>query len=56
MHIFNIHQSGVFTVLAWLVPHETAAFSNAPCHFMQSHIHKVHACLAVTCHLHFLAE
>ena len=22
-------------------------------HFMQSHIHKVHACLAVTCHLHF---
>ena len=23
---------------------------------MQSHIHKVQACLAVTCHLHFLAE
>ena len=22
------------------------------CHFMQSHIRKVHACLAVTCHLH----
>ena len=22
-------------------------------HFMQSHIRKVHACLAVTCHLHF---
>ena len=22
-------------------------------HFMQSHIHCVHACLAVTCHLHF---
>ena len=26
---------------------------HAPCHFMQSHIHKVYACLAVTCHLHF---
>ena len=26
---------------------------HAPCHFMQSHIHKVYAYLAVTCHLHF---
>ena len=51
-----------FTVLAWQVPHETAAISaqvlctpynHAPCHFMQSHICKLHACLAVTCHLHF---
>ena len=49
-------------VLAWLVPHETAAvsaqvlctpYNHAPCHFMQSHICKVYACLAVTCHLHF---
>ena len=24
-----------------------------PCHIMQSHIHKVCVCLAVTCHLHF---
>ena len=48
--------------LQWLVPHETAAISaqvlctsynHAPCHFMQSHIRKVYACLAVTCHLHF---
>ena len=48
-------------MLAWLEPHETAAFSahvlctpynNAPCHFLQSHIRKVYACLAVTCHLH----
>ena len=47
---------------AWLVPHETAAvsaqilctpYNHAPCHFMQSHIRKVYACLAVTCHLHF---
>ena len=22
-------------------------------HFMQSHIGRVHACLAITCHLHF---
>ena len=58
----NIHRSGVLTALAWLVPHETAAVSaqvlckprnHAPCHFMQSHIRKVYACLAVTCHLHF---
>ena len=28
-------------------------YSHAPCHFMQSHIRKVYACLAVTCHLHF---
>ena len=58
----NIHWSGVLTALAWLVPHETAAvlaqvlftpYNHAPCHFMQSHIHKVYACLAVICHLHF---
>ena len=55
---FNIHRSGVLTALAWLVPHETAAavsaqvlctpYKHAPCHFMQSHIRKVYACLAVT--------
>ena len=59
---FNIHRSGVLTALAWLVPLETAAvsaqvlctpYNHAPCHFLQSRIHKVHACLAVTCHLHF---
>ena len=58
----NIHRSGVLTALAWLVPHETAAvsvqvlctpYSHAPCHFMQSHMWEVYACLAVTCHLHF---
>ena len=61
----NIHRSGVLTALAWLVPQESAAresqsrrvlctpYDHAPCHFMQSHIRKVYACLAVTCHLHF---
>ena len=61
----NIHQSGVLTALAWLVPQESAAresqsrrvlctpYNHAPCHFMQSHIRKVSACLAVTCHLRF---
>ena len=53
----NIHLSGVLTVMAWQVPHETAAISvqvlctpynHAPCHFMQSHIHKVYVCLDVT--------
>ena len=62
MRFFNIHQSGGLIVLAWLVPHETAAvsvqvlwtpYNHAPCQFMQSHICKVHAYLAVTCHLHF---
>ena len=28
-------------------------YNHAPCHFMQSHIRKVYACLAVICHLHF---
>ena len=28
-------------------------YNHAPCHFMQSHISKVHAYLAVTCRLHF---
>ena len=59
---FNIRRSGVLTALAWIVPHETAAvsaqflctpYNHAPCHFMQSHIRKLYACLAVTCHLHF---
>ena len=60
--VWNIHRIGVLATLAWLVPHETAAvsaqvlctpYNHAPCHFMQSHIRKVYACLAVTCHLHF---
>ena len=54
----NIHQSGVLTALAWLVPHETAAISalseyTIHHHFMESHIRKVYVCLAVTCHLRF---
>ena len=58
----NIHRSGVLTALAWLVPHKTAAvsaqvlctpYNHAPCHFVQNHIRKVYACLAVTCHLYF---
>ena len=43
----NIHQSGILTVLTWLVPHETAAvsahsvilctpYNHAPCYFIQS--------------------
>ena len=50
-------------VVTWLVPRETAAasarsvYTIQPCtvsrHFMQSHIRRVHACLAVTCHLLF---
>ena len=60
--VLHIHRSDVLTALAWLVPRETAAvsaqvlctpYNHAPCHFMQSHIRKVYACLAVTCHLHF---
>ena len=51
----------VLTALAWLVPQKTAVISArsvhtiqpVQCHFMQSHIRKVYACLAVTCHLRF---
>jgi len=49
-------------VVTWLAPRETAVFSARPLytmqpcttsrHFMQSHTRRVHACLAVTCHLH----
>ena len=62
----NIHRSCVLILiaLAWLLPCEAAdtvtarrvlctPYNHAPCHFMQSHIRKVYACLAVTCHLHF---
>ena len=28
-------------------------YTRLQCHFIQSHIGKVYACLAVTCHLHF---
>ena len=61
----NIHWSGVPTALTWLVPQESAAresqsrhvlctpYNHAPCHFMQSHIRKVYACLVATCHLRF---
>ena len=50
----KIHCSGVLTANAWLVPHKTAAaLAIQPCHFMQSHMCKVYACLPVTCHLHF---
>ena len=50
-------------VVTWLVPHETVAvwvwsvYTIQPCtmshHLMQSHICRVHAGLAVNCHLHF---
>ena len=28
-------------------------YNHAPCHYTQSHIRKVHACLVVACHPHF---
>ena len=28
-------------------------YNHAPCHFMQIHVRKMHACLDVTYHLHF---
>ena len=48
LNIFFIHRSGVLTAQVLCTP-----YNHAPCHFMQSHIRKVYACLAVTCHLHF---
>ena len=60
----NIHPSGVLMYLqhwhGWchmkllLSRHVLCTpYNHAPCHFLQSHILMVHACLAVTCHLHF---
>ena len=58
----NIHRSGIrLTALTWLVPHETAAVSACSVYTIQpcsmslhaNHIRNVHACLAVTYHLHF---
>ena len=59
----NIHRSDVLTALTWLVPHENCCRLGAFCvHYTTthhvtscklSHIRKVHACLAVTYHLHF---
>ena len=56
-----------YLVVTWLVPSEAAAAlahvlcihhrlppcTSLQCHFMQSHILRVHVCSAVTCHLHF---
>ena len=61
---FNIHLIGVRSysadMAAWchmkLLPSRRVLctrYNHAPCHFMQSHIGKVYACLAVTCHLRF---
>ena len=57
----NFHQCGVLTVL--FACYMAAAISARSVytihphtmshHFMQSHIRRTHACLAVTCHLHF---
>ena len=51
----NIHRSGVLSALAWLVPHETAAVYSIQPRTMslRAKPRKVHASLAVTCHLHF---
>ena len=58
---FNIHRSGVLQRWhGWChkkpLPSRRVLctpYNHAPCHFMQSHIRKVYACLRVTCHLHF---
>ena len=36
-----------------MLPSRRVLYNHARCHFMQSHIRKVYAYLAVTCHLHF---
>ena len=36
-----------------LLPSLCTPYNHAPCQFMQNHIHKVHVCLSVTCHLPF---
>ena len=60
-HDLNIHRSGHSAV--WLVPHETAALSvQVLCKTMRQFTmlpyskHHMYVCLAVTWHLHFLAD
>ena len=65
---FNIHRSYVLTALfgccmagaTWNCCHlgTSSVYTIEPrtslqCHFIQSHISRVHVCWAVTCHLHF---
>ena len=65
---FSTHRSGVLTMLfgrymagaTWncccLGAHSVYTIqpgTSLQCHFIQSHIHRAHACLAATCHLHF---
>ena len=56
----TIHRSGVQHWHGWchmkLLPSRRVLctpYNHAPCHFMQSHIRKVHAYLVVNCHPHF---
>ena len=64
----NVHQSDVLTTLfgcymagaMWsyccLSAHSVYTIqpcTSLQCHFIPSHLHRVHVCLAVTCHLHF---
>ena len=64
-HFFSIHRRGVLTALfgcyiagaAWSCCRLGADYVNTipctlQCHFFRSHRYRVHACLAVTCHLH----
>ena len=59
----NLEESNLWLLHGWchvkLLPsqpmfcvHHTPRTS-LQCHFMHNHIHMVHVCLAVTCHLHF---
>ena len=62
--IINIHGSGVLVALCGWCHVKCCRFDGSSvytiqpctrlqCHFIQSHIGRVYACLAVTCHLHF---
>ena len=68
VQIFNIHRSGVLTALfgccmagaTWNCCRfgTSSVYTIQPCtsllcDFIQSHLGRVHVCLAVTCHLHF---
>ena len=48
----NIRRSGVLCCRLGAFCVHLSPYNQAPCHFMQSYIHKVHGCLAVTCLLH----
>ena len=47
------HETAAISVQVLCTPHNHAPVYSDQCHFIRNCIHRMHVCLAVTCHLHF---